>query len=98
MTSLEQAIAMNRLWRALLAFQTARALHLDARRRHKTPPQTEVEAVWDGPGHRGGETMHATATEVVAAFQAFSAAGLVAGVGDQHLITRAQRHLAERAA
>ncbi len=43
-------------------------------------------------------TMRATATEVVAAFQQFSAAGLVAGATDRHLVTQAQRHLAEGAA
>jgi hypothetical protein len=41
--------------------------------------------------------MHATATEVVAAFKAFSAAGLVAAVADRHLVTDAQRQLAEGA-
>jgi hypothetical protein len=98
MTSLEQAVATDRLWRALLAFQTARNFHLDAHRRLKARPQTELEVVWDGPGRRVGETTHATATEVVAAFQVFSAAGLVAGAGDQHLVTQAERYLALGAA
>jgi hypothetical protein len=41
--------------------------------------------------------MQATATEVVAAFRQFSAAGLVAGAPDRHLVTQAQRYLAEEA-
>jgi hypothetical protein len=35
------------------------------------------------------------ATEVRAAFKAFSVAGLVAGAGDRHLITEARRLVAE---
>jgi hypothetical protein len=35
---------------------------------------------------------------VAAAFKAFSAAGLVADVADRHLVTEAQRCLAESAA
>ena len=41
--------------------------------------------------------MRATATEVAAAFRQFSAAGLVAGAGDRHLVIQAQRYLAEDA-
>ena len=37
----------------------------------------------------------AAAQEVVAAFEAFSAAGLVADAADRHLVNEAQRHLAE---
>ena len=39
--------------------------------------------------------MRLAATEVVAAFKAFSEAGLVAAAGDRHLVTQAQRHLQE---
>jgi hypothetical protein len=95
MTSLEQAVAMDRLWRALLAFQTARNL-LGVHRRLKTPPQTEI--FWNGPGRRVGEVMHAAAAEVVAAFEVLPGAGLVIDVGDRRLVTKAQRHLADRAA
>jgi hypothetical protein len=35
---------------------------------------------------------------VVPAFQQFSAAGLVAGAAHRHLVTQAQRHLAEESA
>ena len=34
---------------------------------------------------------------VAAAFKQFSAAGLVAGASDRHLVTQAQRYLAEEA-
>jgi hypothetical protein len=41
--------------------------------------------------------MRTAATEVAAAFQLFSRAGLVAAAADRHLVTQAQRHLAEEA-
>jgi len=41
--------------------------------------------------------VRAAAAELVAAFQRFSRAGLVAGAADRHLVTQAQRHLAEGA-
>ena len=43
-------------------------------------------------------TVRAAATEAVAAFKRVSAAGLVAGASDRHLVTQAQRYLAEGAA
>jgi hypothetical protein len=93
----EAAAAANRLRRALLAFQAAQNQLLGAHRRLKELPQAEEEAFWRGPGRRLEAGMRATATEVVAAFQRFSAAGLVAGPSDRHLVTQAQRHLAEDA-
>ena len=98
MTHQDEAAATDRLRRALLAFQTAQNHLLDAHRRLKGLPQTEVDAFWAGPGRRVEATLRATATEVVAAFQRFSAAGLVAGATDRHLVTQAQRHLAEGSA
>ena len=95
MTHHDEVVATDRLRRALLAFQAARDLHLAAHRRLKALPQTEVEAFWDGPGRRVGETMHAAATEVVAAFEALPGAGLVVDFGDRRLVTQAQRYLAE---
>ena len=95
MTHHDEVVATDRLRRALLAFQAARDLHLGAHRRLKALPQTEVEAFWDGPGRRVGETMHAAATEVVAAFEALPGAGLVVDLGDRRLVTQAQRYLAE---
>ena len=39
--------------------------------------------------------MSTIAVEVQAAFKAFSAAGLVASAHDRHLVSEAQRHLAQ---
>ena len=98
MTAQDQMAATDRLRRALLAFQAAlNLLLLGAERRLKGLPQAEVDAFWDGQGRRVEATVLAAATEAVAAFKQFSAAGLVAGAGDRHLVTQAQRHLAERA-
>ncbi len=93
----EAAAAADRLRRALLAFQAAQNSLLSAHRRLKALPQAEVDAFWRGPGRRLEAGMRAAATEVVAAFQRFSAAGLVAGAADRHLVTQAQRYLAEDA-
>ena len=97
MTHQDKAAATDRLRRALLAFQAALNLLLGAERRLKGLPQAEVDAFWDGQGRRVEATVLATATEAVAAFKQFSAAGLVAGAPDRHLVTQAQRHLAEEA-
>ena len=93
----EAAAATDRLRRALLAFQAAQNQLLGAHRRLKALPPAEVDAFWRGPGRRLEAGMRATATEVVAAFRRFSAAGLVADAADRHLVTQAQRHLAEEA-
>jgi hypothetical protein len=89
--------ATDRLRRALPAFQAAQNSLLGAHRRLKELPQAEVDAFWRGPGRRLEAAMRATAAEAVAAFEQFSAAGLVAGASDRHLVTQAQRHLAEEA-
>ncbi len=94
----DRAAATDRLRRALVAFQTAQALSLAAHRRLKTLPQPEVDAFWDGPGRRIEADMCSASAEVVAAFKTFSVAGLVAGAGDRHLVTAAQRYLAESTA
>ena len=91
------AAATDRLRRALLAFQAAQNQLLAAHRRLKDLPPAEVDAFWRGPGRRLEAAMRTTATEAVAAFQRFSAAGLVAGAADRHLVTQAQRHLVEDA-
>ena len=96
MTHQDEAAATDRLRRALLAFQAALNL-LGAERRLKGLPRAEVDAFWDGQGRRIEATVRAAATEAVAAFKQFSAAGLVAGAADRHLVTQAQRHLAEGA-
>ena len=93
----EAAATTGRLRRALLGFQAARNPVLGAHRRFKGLPQAEVDAFWRASGRRVEATVRAAATEAVAAFQRFSAAGLVAGAADRHLVTQAQRHLAEEA-
>ena len=97
MSAKDQTAATDRLRRALPAFQAAQNSLLGAHRRLKGLPQAEVDAFWRGPGRRLEAAMRATATEAVAAFERFSAAGLVAGAGDRHLVTQAQRHPAEEA-
>ena len=89
--------ATDRLRRALPAFQAAQNSLLGAHRRLKELPQAEVDAFWRGQGRRLEAAMRATATEAVAAFKQFSAAGLVADAGERHLVTQAQRHLTEDA-
>jgi hypothetical protein len=97
MSPQDESAATDRLRRALLAFQAAQNSLLGAHRRLKELPQAEVDAFWRGPGRRLEAAMRATAAEAVAAFKQFSAAGLVADAGDRHLVTQAQRHLAEDA-
>ncbi len=79
----DQLAARNRLRRALLAFQSAQILVLTHQRQSKALSQAEVDAVQD------------SAAEVVAAFQAFSAAGLVIGTDDRRLVAQAQKYLAD---
>jgi hypothetical protein len=98
MNSHDQVAVTDRLQRALLAFQTAESLLLAAHRRLKAVPQEEVDAFWDGPGRRVEANVRATATAVIVAFKAFSAARLVASAIDRHRVTQAQRCLAEGAA
>ena len=97
MSPQDKAAAMDRLRRALLGFQTAQNGLRDAHRRLKALPQARADAFWRGQGRRLEATTRATATEVVAAFKQFSAAGLVASAPDRHLVTAAQRYLAEEA-
>ena len=97
MTHQDEAAATDRLRRALSAFRTAQNHLLGAHRRLKELPPAEVDGFWRGPGRRLEAGMRAAATEVVAAFQRFSSAGLVAGAADRHLVTQARRHLAEDA-
>ncbi len=85
----------GRLQQALLSLQKARGLLLTAHRRLKDLPAAEVEHFLAVQGDRIEKHMHAAAVEVLAAFQAFSAAGLVADAGNRHLITEARRLVAE---
>jgi hypothetical protein len=86
---------VGRLRRALLSFQKTQALLLTAHRRLKDLPAAEVEHFWAVQGDRIEKHMHAAAVEVLAAFQSFSATGLVADAGDRHMITEARRLVAE---
>ena len=95
MTAQEQVAAADRLRRALLAFRAAQNLLLQAHRRLKGLPAEEVDAFWLAPGGRIERHVQTTATEVVAAFRVFSAAGLIADAEDRHHVTEAQRHLTE---
>ena len=79
----DQLAATNRLRRALLAFQSAQVLVLTHQRQRKALSPAEVETLRD------------SVAEVVTAFQAFSAAGLVIGTDDRRLLAQAQRYLAE---
>ena len=79
----DQLVVTNRLRRALLAFQSAQILLLTYQRQHKPLLEADLETVQD------------SAAEVVAAFQAFSAAGLMAGADDQRLLAQAHKYLAD---
>jgi len=79
----DQLAATNRLRRALLAFQSAQVLVLTHQRQRKALSPAEMETLRD------------SVAEVVTAFQAFSAAGLVIGTDDRRLLAQAQRYLAE---
>jgi hypothetical protein len=87
----------GRLQRALLSFQKAQALLLTAHRRLKDLPAAQVEQFWSVQGNRIEKHLQTAAVEVIAAFQVYSAAGMVAGAGDQHLIAEAQHLVAEGA-
>jgi hypothetical protein len=97
MTALrDKAAVTDRLRRALIAFQAAQALLLGAHRKAKTlTSPEESEQFWARSGGRIEAQQRSAAMEVVAAFKAFSAAGLVADTKDRHLVNQAQRYLAE---
>ena len=87
--------AAGRLQRALQAFQNVQTMFLGAHRRLKGRPPEEVGHFWLWAGARLKAHMNSASAEVVAAFKAFSAAGLVASVDDRNVVNEAQRHLAE---
>ena len=91
----DQAATTDRLRRALLAFRSVQSFFLESHRRLKGQPKAEVDAYWNGPGRRVEANLRATAAELVAAFKAFSTAGLVARAADRHAVTQAERHLRE---
>jgi hypothetical protein len=95
-TTADKATATDRLRRALLAFQAAQIRFLTAHRKAKAlASQHEVERFWATEGGRIEAAQRTAAQEVIAAFKVFSAAGLVADAADRHLVSEAQRHLAE---
>jgi hypothetical protein len=95
-TAADKAAATDRLRRALLAFQAAQIRFLTAHRKTKAlASQHEVERFWATESDRIEAAQRAAAQEVIAAFKVFSAAGLVADAADRHLVSEAQRHLAE---
>jgi hypothetical protein len=97
-TGAGERAAAERLRLALAAFRTGQGLLLTAHRRLKGLPPEEVEAFWStGGGRRLEAHLRLTAGRVVAAFGRFSAAGLVAGAGDRHLVSEARRVLEEKA-
>jgi hypothetical protein len=85
----------GQLQRALVAFQKMQTLLLATHRKLKGLPAEEVERFWAAQGYQIERHTQAAAVEVTAAFNAFSAAGLVASANDRHLVSEAQRHLAE---
>ena len=92
----DKAAVTDRLRQALLAFQAAQALLLGTHRKAKALALREArEQFWATSGSHVEAQQRAAATEVIAAFKAFSAAGLVADARDQYLINQAQRCLAE---
>jgi hypothetical protein len=92
----DKAAAADRLRRALLAFQAAQDLLLGTHRKAKALASPEAsEQFWATSGSHVEAQQRAAATEVVAAFKAFSAAGLVTDIRDRHLVNQAQRYLAE---
>jgi hypothetical protein len=92
----DKAAVTDRLRRALMAFQAAQVLFLGAHRKAKALTSPEArEQFWARSGSRIEAQQRAAAAEVVAAFKAFSAAGLVANTTDRHLVNQAERYLAE---
>jgi hypothetical protein len=95
MSSSGQPEATGRLRRALVAFQRSQGMLLATHRKLKGLPAEEVDRFWAAQGSQIDRHIQAAAIEVTAAFNAFSAAGLVASADDRHLVSEAQRRLAE---
>ncbi|TDH58729.1 hypothetical protein E2C06_31060 [Dankookia rubra] len=81
----DQLVATDRLRRAVLAFRAAQILVLTQQRQGKALSQADLDTVQD------------SAAEAVTAFQAFSAAGLIASAGDQRLLALVQKYLVDGA-
>lgn len=87
--------AAGRLQRALNAFQKGQGMLLTAHRKLQGFTSEEIDRFWLSAGARLEMHMRSAAAEVVVAFKAFSAVGLVASTNDRHLVSEAQRYLAQ---
>lgn len=87
--------AAGRLQRALGAFQKGQGMLLAAHRKLQGLAPEEVGRFWLSAGARLEAHMNSAAAEVLAAFKAVSAAGLVVSANNRHLVSEAQRHLAQ---
>jgi hypothetical protein len=87
MTHQEEAVATDRLRRALLAFEDAQRHLMVFKRRFSQQSAEDMERL----------EQHAVvaATQLVEAFTAFSAAGLTAAAEDRRRVNEAERVLAE---
>lgn len=86
---------IDRFRLALSAFQAAQKAFLTAHRDAKSMAPAQDQSFWRTHGAALEARQRAASTAVITAFQAFSAAGLVADVQDRHLVTEARRYLAE---
>jgi hypothetical protein len=90
----EAAIAMDRMRRALLAFQAAQTIFLGAHRRMKERTQAEADTYWAGSGRQVKADVRAAAAKLDAAFKGLSGARLDVGTADLRAVGIAQRYLA----
>ena len=92
----DKAAVTDRLRRALMAFQAAQALFLGAHRKAQALASPEArEQFWARSSSRIEAQQRAAAAEVLAAFKAFSAAGLVTDSKDRRQVNEAEQYLAE---
>lgn len=90
-----QAVASDRMRRAILAFQAAAEFFDRAHRRHTTRPQAETDAYWTGPGRLIEEDIRVASVEVVEAVKTLTDAGMVVGASDRKTVLAAHQHLAK---
>jgi hypothetical protein len=93
MTHPDEGAAKDRLWRAALNFEHARLFFLTVQQKTQGLPTAQGEAFWNGQGREIHDGLQASAKELVAAFTAFSAAGLTADASDWRQATQAKRCL-----
>lgn len=95
MKALDQPDATGRLQRAMAAFRRAQVNSRTARRGLKDLPPNKVGRFWATEGNRTERRLHEAAIEAIAAFNVFSAAGLVPEPSNCDLINEARRIVAE---